>query len=343
MIEPAANGALPLSLATAFTLLLTACGSALACRWFAGAGHPLRVLDYPVARSAHRQPVPRVGGLGMVMALLPAAAVWATLCRPAPGPALAASAALAMVFVVSAVDDRCGLRAGLRLLVQVAAAALLVAAAGWADTLPAYAGTVLVLVWSGNLYNFMDGADGLAGSMTLVGFAACALLALLAGSGSRALLGALPAAAAAGFLWHNRPPARLFLGDAGAVPLGMAAAALALELCHRDRVAPALAALVFAPFVIDASYTLLRRAARGAPLWRAHTGHLYQRLLAGGWSMRRLWVVATLVMFAGAASALLAQQWPALAQGTLAAWAVFWVLAIALVERFTPRPARNAG
>lgn len=341
MIGPAANGALPLSLATALTVLLTAFGSALACRWFAGAGHPLRALDHPVARSAHRQPVPRVGGLGMAAALLPAAAVWATLCRPAPGPALAVTAALAVVFIVSALDDRRGLPVGLRLLAQLAAATLLVAAAGWTATLPAHAGAVLLLVWSGNLYNFMDGADGLAGSMTLVGFGACALLALLAGSGSRALLGALPAAAAAGFLWHNRPPARLFLGDAGAVPLGMGAAALALELCHRDRVAPALVALVFAPFVVDASYTLLRRAACRAPLWRAHTGHLYQRLLARGWSMRRLWVVATLLMLAGASSALLAQQWPVLVQGTLAAWAVFWALAIVLVERFTPRPASH--
>ena len=341
MIGSPLSHEMPFLLAGALALLLAGFGSGLACRWFARVGHPLLAIDYPISRSAHRQPVPRIGGLGMAAGVLPAALLWAALCRPASGPALGVTVALIVVFMISAWDDRRGLSVAIRLLVQIAAAALLVAAAGWTDTLIAHAGAVLLLVWGGNLYNFMDGADGLAGSMTVVGFGACAALALLAGSGCRALLSALPAAAAVGFLWHNRPPARLFLGDAGAVPLGMGAVALAFELSYRELVAPALLALVFAPFVVDASYTLARRALRRAPLWRAHTGHLYQRLLARGWSMRALWAVASLVMLAGAASAVLAHQWPVLARSMLVAWAVFWGLAIVLVESFTPRTATN--
>jgi UDP-N-acetylmuramyl pentapeptide phosphotransferase/UDP-N-acetylglucosamine-1-phosphate transferase len=173
----------------------------------------------------------------------------------------------------------------------------------------------LVIVWMANLYNFMDGADGLAGGMGAIGFGAYATAAALIGDANLAVLSAALALGCAAFLVFNRPPARLFMGDVGAVGLGFVAGLIGLHGYEADAWGWWFPPLVFAPFIIDASATLVRRWRRGEPLARAHRDHFYQRaiLIEGSHS-------ATLVAYLGwmalcAIAAIVALHWAASAGG----------------------------
>jgi UDP-N-acetylmuramyl pentapeptide phosphotransferase/UDP-N-acetylglucosamine-1-phosphate transferase len=131
-------------------------------------------------------------------------------------------------------------------------------------------------VWSTNLYNFMDGSDGLAGATTLIGFAAMAAAA--DADPALRLACAAIAAACIPFLAVNRPPARMFMGDVGAVPAGFLAAMFGIGGVLRGDWPAWFPALVFLPFLCDATLTLLLRALRGERVWEAHRSHYYQRL-----------------------------------------------------------------
>jgi UDP-N-acetylmuramyl pentapeptide phosphotransferase/UDP-N-acetylglucosamine-1-phosphate transferase len=234
--------------------------------------------------------------------------------------------------VVSFLDDRSHLPIGVRFAAHAVAAVVFVALA-LPDLHPIWqAAAVLAVIWTTNLYNFMDGSDGLAGGMTLFGFTAYALGAWLAGDGVFAALAAGVAAAAAAFLAFNFPPARVFMGDAGAIPLGFLAATLGL-LGWREGYWPIwFPVLVFSPFVLDASITLARRVLRGERFWVAHKIHYYQRLVQLGWGHRNtaLAEYALMAVCGGVALWALGQQaatqWTAL--GAMAA--VYAALAAAI-------------
>src|SRR6185503_1293522 len=162
----------------------------------------------------------------------------------------------------------------------------------------------LAIAWMTNLYNFMDGADGLAGGMALFCFAAYALAASAAGFEALALGAAGVASAAFGFLAFNFPPARVFMGDAGSIPVGFLAGALGLHGAIVGAWPSWFPLLVFSPFVVDATATIAHRLARGDRVWIAHRQHYYQRLVLSGWSTRRLALTCYAVMIAASASAL---------------------------------------
>ena len=168
-------------------------------------------------------------------------------------------------------------------------------------------GVALAIAWATNLYNFMDGADGLAGGMGAIGFAALGIAALDGGEPALATICIALASACAGFLAHNFPPARVFMGDCGAIPLGFLAGALGLHGALIGAWPSWFAPLVFSPFIVDATLTLARRVLRGEPFWRAHRDHGYQRLVLAGWSKRRLAVASWALMLAASASALAAR------------------------------------
>lgn len=264
-------------------------------------------LDRPNERSLHEQPVPRTGGIAVLAgAAVSLAFGVATLWLP-----IGLAAGLA---VLSLVDDLRGVHTGMRLAVHLAAAALLV----WYLLYPMQPLEMLLLAlavaWITNLYNFMDGSDGLAGGMALIGFGAYALAATLAGHAPLAALDIALAAAAAAFLLLNFPPARIFLGDVGSVPLGFLAAALGLS-GWRDDIWPLwFPLLVFAPFIGDATLTLLRRLVRGERVWRAHREHYYQRLVRMGAGHRGAALTGYGLMLACAVAALYARDAAASAQ-----------------------------
>jgi UDP-N-acetylmuramyl pentapeptide phosphotransferase/UDP-N-acetylglucosamine-1-phosphate transferase len=159
-------------------------------------------------------------------------------------------------------------------------------------------------MWMTNLYNFMDGSDGLAGGMALFGFAAYALGGWISGDLVLATVSASVAAAAAAFLVFNFPPARVFMGDAGSIPLGFLAAALGLAGWRQGLWPLGFPLLVFSPFIVDASMTLARRILRGERFWRAHKTHYYQRVVQLGWGHRDTALAEYLLMAVCGAAAL---------------------------------------
>lgn len=253
-------------------------------------------LDEPNQRSLHHRPVPRAGGIGILIA----AALGAV---EAGGPWLSASLALALA-AVSAVDDQFNLPISLRFLAHFVAALGLWAGGGLpVDAWPATLAAVFAVVWMTNLYNFMDGADGLAGGMTLFGFAAYAYAASKGGDLQIAMFSGCIAAGAAGFLLFNFHPARIFMGDVGSIPLGFLAAALGLEGMRRNLWPPWFPIVVFSPFVVDASVTLLRRLMNGERIWQAHREHHYQVMVRSGLGHRNTALIWYALMAAAAASA----------------------------------------
>jgi Fuc2NAc and GlcNAc transferase len=247
-------------------------------------------LDVPNARSSHSRPTPRGGGIAIVLASILA---WTALVALG-----AISVRLYAVLLVTGlavatvgfVDDRRGLSAGVRILVHVAVAALVVASMGGLDRLH-WKGEVIHLGWVGsvttataivwfiNLFNFMDGIDGLAGSEALfVCAAASAMLCFTAGDSGLVYVAACLAASAAGFLWWNWPPAKIFMGDVGSGFLGAVIALLLVASARTSRVNEWTALILCTLFFVDATVTLIRRALRGESLPKAHRTHAYQWL-----------------------------------------------------------------
>jgi len=218
-----------------------------------------------------------------------------------------------------------------------AAAAL----AGGNDLLVTAAAT-LAIAWMANLYNFMDGSDGLASGMALSGFFFYGMAAWLAGNTEFALVNFSIAAAAAAFLVFNFHPARIFLGDAGSVPLGFLAAALGLIGWLQRDWPWWFPVLVFSPFIVDASVTLARRLLRRERVWQAHRDHYYQRLVRLGWGHRSTALAEYALMFACGALALAALALPAAMQAaTFAAMVLVYLVLITLIERRWRRRGGN--
>lgn len=267
-----------------------------------------RLRDPVNERSLHQQPTPRIGGLGVMAGVLP------VLALQADGALRAAAAAAFALALVSLRDDWRPLPALVRLAAHLLAAlAILIALA---EALPrasvpaaaAWLASLLAIAWMTNLFNFMDGADGLAGGMAMIGYGCLGWAALDGGSVMLAASCLAVSAASGAFLLFNFPPARVFLGDAGSIPLGFLAAALGAVGTARGVWPLWFPVLVFSPFIVDASVTLLARALRGEPLLQAHRSHHYQRLVLAGWSHRRLAVVAWVLMLAVAGSAMWAHN-----------------------------------
>lgn len=288
-------------------------------------------MDVPNERSLHGVPTPRTGGIGL---FLGAAIAWILTGGGALAYLALITAAISAIFLV---DDVRSLSVGVRFTAQFVAAIGFVVVSG----LPLWLLSLLVLgiVWSMNLYNFMDGANGLAGGMAVVGFGAYALAALAGGAGDLAMISAIVAGAALGFLAWNFDPARIFLGDAGSIPLGFLAAAIGLLGWHGGVWPFWFPLLVFSPFVLDATVTLVRRGLRGEKVWQAHRVHYYQRLVGLGWSHRRMALCEYALMIAAAGSALLLREagWLA-AAALIAVWAaVYAVIAVSIDRRWAEK------
>ncbi len=328
--------------------------SAWMTRYFCRPDARLRILDHPNTRSLHSQPVPRTGGVAILAAVAAGGFALAWL-RPAAALLWLGLGAL-LVAAVSFADDRSSLHPALRLAAHVAAAALIVFAGyalpdlglpGLSWHWPAAAGlalSVLFVVWMINLYNFMDGMDGFAAGMAVAGFGGFAMLGIMGGSEVFASASLVVVAAAGGFLLFNFPPARIFMGDTGSALLGFLAAGFSLWGVQ-ERLFPLWAALLlFSPFIVDASVTLLRRAVRGEPFWQAHRMHYYQRLVRLGWGHRKTlgWEGVLFVAVTGSTVWALSRdagtQW-----AVLAFWMAGYPLLMWLVARLEARsPARSA-
>lgn len=300
-------------------------------------------LDVPNDRSSHTIPVPVGGGIGILAPWLVGMATAAVAgLFASPGLPLALTAGALVLAVLGFVDDRRGLPPLLRLAVEslVVAACLKVgglpvvaielpglapAAVGAAGWIVAW----LFVVGFTNMFNFMDGINGLAGFQALLGAGALAVWAMLAGDDILAVAAVLLAGSVLGFLRANFPRARVFMGDVGSLPLGFLLAMGVLRVHagpDRAGATPIWLPLLFIwPFLSDATYTLLNRAVHGRHPFRPHRSHVYQRLVVAGSSHQRVTSI-----YAAATAACIAAAFACRARPALGPF-VFWgILAVTI-------------
>ena len=244
-------------------------------------------MDEPNERSNHETPIPRGGGIAVVISAISFLYVAAT-----PSSLLAATVGIA---IASFLDDKQGIAIKWRLLVQVFAVTLLFIPNGVVDT--HFEGLIfqgvlnpfsdklfagLLLLGFMNLFNFMDGIDGLSGAQAVaIGVGLFILSFAVSGIRIIGIEGVVIAAATAGFLMLNWHPAKLFLGDVGSVALGFLLGFLLLNLAASGHW---LAAVILpAYYLIDGGFTFLKRLLTGQKVWQAHSQHAYQKAVRGGY------------------------------------------------------------
>jgi UDP-N-acetylmuramyl pentapeptide phosphotransferase/UDP-N-acetylglucosamine-1-phosphate transferase len=293
------------------------------------------ILDHPNARSSHTKPTPRGGGIAVVGILTVA---WAAIAvganDPPGGMAVVLGFALALV---SWFDDLRHLPVAVRLLTQACAVAigvwlLLPPGPVFQGLLPPAADAALAglaWLWFVNLFNFMDGIDGIAGAETF-SIGAGLVAAAAAAGWALPLYPAIMAAAALGFLRWNWPPARIFLGDVGSIPLGYLLGWMLLSAAAQGLWAAALLLPLY--YLADATLTLAWRLARREKVWQAHRDHFYQRAARrlGGHRPVVLWVLgvnASLMALAAMAAGFPGLAIPCVALGALLIAAVLWYFA----------------
>jgi Fuc2NAc and GlcNAc transferase len=248
------------------------------------------VIDVPNARSSHVMPTPRGGGLAIVVTVLFAIGVMYARGNVPPDLAAVLLIGGSLVALIGFIDDIRSVSASARLAVQFAAfgwcvyrlGALPPVHLGFAVVNLGLGGSiaaVVFLVWFLNIYNFMDGIDGIA-SVEAISVMTFATLLLFWQRGEPSIVFALlaVAAAAAGFLIWNWPPARIFMGDAGSGFLGFFVGSIAWATIVQGRLSIWVWLILLGAFIVDATVTLLRRWHRGARLAEAHRSHAYQRL-----------------------------------------------------------------
>jgi len=297
----------------AFSLAASAVGVWIAIRISRRVG----VMDVPNERSSHSLPMPRMGGVPMVGAAVLSFTGWVFL---AEGEAIYWGAVWTVplfALVMSALglwDDLSGLSPLFRFTAQIACSAGLLLALGMRFPLfhlegysvpPAVWVPVggIWVVWMLNLYNFMDGIDGLAGGEAAVASSFFFLLFAHYGESGWAVANLFVAAASMGFLVHNWPPARVFMGDAGSAYLGAFYGMQAVVAPLTTSVPFPVLVLPFTNFILDTTVTLFRRIWQGEKWYMAHRSHFYQRMTNLGMSHQRVTILELLTVAASCAAA----------------------------------------
>ncbi len=274
-----------------------------------GMARLLGVVDQPDARRLNKRPIPRLGGLAIFLGIIVPSLAFLDLSAEMRGILLGAAVAC----VVGAVDDFRGLEPLPKLAGQVLAAVIPTFFGVWIDhftfpfvgavDLPPWIGIPLTVVWIVavmNMVNFLDGMDGLAAGVCAIAGATFSVIALSLGTADAAILSAVVAGACVGFLRHNFFPARIFMGDSGALVLGFTLATVSVAglLKTASTVVLFLPLVVLAIPILDTSFVVARRLKHGQPISTADRSHLHHRFLDIGFSQRR----AAIVMWGWAAS-----------------------------------------
>jgi len=245
------------------------------------------IIDVPNARSSHSVPTPRGGGVAIVMSFLLTLPVLTWLGLVSLEYSVALGGAGVVVAIIGFMDDHGHIAARWRLLGHFSAAAW---ALFWLKGLAplalfgvsfdlswlGHALAVFFLVWILNLYNFMDGIDGIASVEAVLACLSASLLYMLAGFTDLIWLPLTLAAAVLGFLFWNFPPAKIFMGDAGSGFLGIALGVMSLQIAWTSQALFWAWLILLGVFIVDATVTLIRRLLRGDKVYEAHRSHAYQ-------------------------------------------------------------------
>jgi UDP-GlcNAc:undecaprenyl-phosphate/decaprenyl-phosphate GlcNAc-1-phosphate transferase len=303
-----------------------------------------RIVDLPNHRSLHVNPTPRIGGIGVsVSILLSAFALQLFLGTKLVilGPLMASFLVLVLLSIV---DDAKSLSVRVRLPLHVLIATVwtlsyfFLNSAQWSSELLLL--TIVAIpvafgiTWCTNLFNFMDGSDGLAGVMTLVGFGAYTVASFIAGDKTLTLISIATCGAATGFLYFNWPPARVFLGDSGSISLGFLASAIGTIGVFEGYWSFAFPLMVFSMFWVDATFTLCKRLFSGKRLSESHRDHWYQKAIRAGNSHFKVLFVHLICNLIIGALALTTLKPPTAGVGYLHASIIAVALSIALTFGF---------
>ncbi len=307
-----------------------------------GMARLLGVVDVPEKRRLNVNPIPRLGGLAIFFGILVPALAFLDLGRETRGVLLGAAVAA----LVGAIDDFRRLPAGQKLAGQLLAAAIPVFFGVWVDRftfpflgiheLPEWVGMPLTVLWIVaimNMVNFLDGLDGLAAGVCAISGATFCVIALSLGKPDPAILSAIVAGACIGFLRHNFYPARIFMGDSGALVLGFVLAAVSIQglLKTAATVALLFPLLVLAVPILDTSFVVARRLKNREKVYAPDQAHLHHRFLRRGFTQRRAAVTMWAWCAALAAAALATRFIPFRAGGEWHLWETVAAAAIALV------------
>lgn len=280
------------AMATATTIIASFAAAAAATWLVRGWLEKRRVLDAPGARSLHHRATVTGGGVAVAMVLV---LLWLALLPLDDGPGPALLIPVLALTLLGLLDDVRNIDWLQKLGLQFVVAVAFISAAGPFSGLDLFglsihigwlniAFTLLWIVGMVNIYNFMDGIDGLAGGYGAVCACVLGIWFVLLGADGLALFMYGLMAACLGFLVWNWSPARIFLGDAGSMMIGGTLAAIGVIGQREYDIPVGALVLLFSVFIGDTAYTLVRRALRGAPVWQAHREHLYQRAVQSGLS-----------------------------------------------------------
>lgn len=314
-------------------IIVTFALSARLTHYFSQSKTVLYRVDEPNARSLHQQPTPLNGGVAILTAYFANSFLLSGLVDFF-FPIIWIIISCLVIAIISFIDDCYTISALPRLIIHFLAALLFLWQTDlWLTQLPFTTFilpnglkiiiSLLFVVWMVNLYNFMDGMDGFAGGMAIIGFGTFALLGSLSQQWLFMYFNLLIVVACSGFLLFNYPPAKIFMGDVGSSSLGFLAATFSLWGIQLHIFPLWIALLIFSPFIVDATVTLFKRLVRKEKFWLPHKSHYYQRLVQSGWGHKRtvLWEYA--LMFACSFSAIfavsLSTMWQLVAL-------IFWII-----------------
>ncbi len=296
---------------------------------------PRLLQDRPNVRSLHASPIPRTGGIAIVLGAI---GMWLSVIPS--GRLLGLTAAI--LAAISILDDWKGLHPLPRFSAHIAIAAYFAYYGLGRPPLVECIFLVLAIVWVTNLFNFMDGADGLAAGMAIGGFCAYAIAAWIAGQIDLMLICVVIAASTVPFLVANFHPARLFMGDSGSITLGFLAASIGALGWSEGAWSPFFPVFVFSPFIADASLTLLHRAVTGQQFWRPHRDHYYQKLIRMGLGHRNTALAEYCVIILSGAFGLASLAFDGAQQlGMIVIWGAVLVILAVWIDRRWDRHIRT--
>lgn len=313
-----------------------------------------KLVDIPNERSSHSSPTPRGGGLAIAFTAL-GGILFAGMLGWIPWElAIALSGGGTMIAAVGWIDDHRDLPALTRFAVQLVAAAWAMYWLGGYPQLSVGVATIHLgmlgtflgivgIVWAINLYNFVDGIDGLAAGEAISTGVIGGLILLAMGHTGLAMVSLLIAAAAAGFLPLNWAPAKLFMGDVGSGMLGYLFAVLAVASENAGAVPVLIWVLLLGAFVFDATVTLCRRVVNGERWYHAHHSHAYQRMVQAGRSHAQVSSTILLINLVLALLAIVAWLRPTFFLVAIAAGAILLSVIYLSVERIRPMHAHSRG
>ena len=240
-----------------------------------------KFLDIPNQRSLHAKPTPKLGGLAIMTSVIFSAIIYCTeLLYLVPF--------LLALIALSLLDDLVSVKPLIRLAIHFLTAITFLFTLDLQTNYLFLIILLFFLVWMINLYNFMDGSDGLAAGMSIIGFGCYAILSIIIGDLDFAIFNIIIITACIGFLFFNFPPAKIFMGDTGSIPLGFLCGALGIIGWYKLLWPLWFPLVVFSPFIIDSGITLLKRLINKESLMDAHRSHYYQRAILIGYSHKQV-------------------------------------------------------